>query len=95
MESSPGVKVISLVQTVVNRALAKGCRSGAFYSVVEDVVHKYVPEAPSTDAVSAKPVVPSFFTLFEARFVKHEVEKSFLDEAKMKKRFLSQRRQLR
>lgn len=54
IDSGRDKKVVFVVQTVVSRALAKGFLSGAFYSAVEQAVHKCVPNHTSTDAAVAK-----------------------------------------
>lgn len=54
MESSPDRKMISVIQTLAGRALAKSFRSTAFYSAVGDAVQKCVTEPPSVDAAAVK-----------------------------------------
>lgn len=65
---------------MVNRVLAEGSRSAAFYSAAEDAVHKCVPEPPSADAVAAKLVDSSSFTVPVTNFIKHEVTENSSDK---------------
>lgn len=75
--------VVSFFQKVVNRALAKGFQGAAFYSAVEEEVHRCVPEASRAETLATNPVDAPFFTGPIARFVKHAVSKNFLDKAEM------------
>lgn len=82
-ESSLDTKVISLIPTAVNRALARGFRSATFYAVVEEVVHECVPKPRMIDAVARKRVNSPFFTVPVAKLVKHEVQNNFFNKVKM------------
>lgn len=62
-EPSPDTKLISLIRTVVGRALGKCFRSDAFYSTAEDAVHKCVPEPTIIDVVAAKQLEGFPFTV--------------------------------
>lgn len=53
-ESCPNSEVISVIQTEVSRALAKGFLSAALYFTVEEAVLKCVPVVSSVDADVAK-----------------------------------------
>lgn len=64
------MNVIFVIKTVVHKVLAKGFRSAAFNSVVEDTVHKFVPKPPSIDAAAVTFVDVSSFTVLVAKFVK-------------------------
>lgn len=76
-----------MIQTVNSRAQAKGFRSTALYSVVNEAVHKSVPKSPTVDAVATKLVDgPSKVPI--AKFVKREVEKNSLDKAMMERQFV-------
>lgn len=46
-KSSLDTKVVSVIQAVLNRALAKDFRRAAFYTAVQGAVQKYVPEPRS------------------------------------------------
>lgn len=60
-ESIRDMKVISVIRTVVNKALAKDFCIAASFAAVEEEVHNCVPELPSEDAVATKLVdVASF-----------------------------------
>lgn len=72
-ESSPDMKMISVMQTVVNRAFSKGFCSAAFYSEVQEAVHKCVPERQNVDAVGTTLVGTPFFYRAVATFVKNKV----------------------
>lgn len=77
-ESSPDMKLIPVIYTVVNMALAKRVRSAAFFSVVGDKVHNCIPEPPSADAAAARLVDARSLTVPARRFGKHEVVKKRL-----------------
>lgn len=87
-ESIPDKKVISVIPTAVNGALANGFRSVAFYSAVQQAIHKCEPKHPSVDAGAAKLVDSLSFTVASAEMFQHEIEKSSLDKAKIEKRFV-------
>lgn len=53
-ESGPDAKKISVIKTVVSRALVKGNRSATFYSAVKESVEKNVREPLILDEVAAK-----------------------------------------
>lgn len=82
-KSSPGTKVVSMLQTVVNRAVDKGFRSVAFYLTVEKAVHKSVPEPQSVDTVTTMLINSPAFTVLVVEFIKHKVEKSSVDKARI------------
>lgn len=72
---------------MVNKALPKGFRSAALYSSVKEVVQKPVPEPPSIDTVMEKLVDDPSFTVPVAKLVKHEVQRNYVDKAKMENPF--------
>lgn len=86
-ESSPDTKVISVTQTVVNRALTEGLQSHTLHSAVTKAVHGCVAETKSLEAVATIMFIVSSLILHLAIFIKHEVEKGSLDKAEMEKRF--------
>lgn len=52
------------------------------------MVHNFVPEPSGADAVATKLADAPSFTVPVDKFVKHDVKKNSLDEAKMEKRFV-------
>lgn len=73
---------------MVKRALAKGFRSAAVYSAVEEGAHNCVPELPRVDSVETRFVNVLSFTTTVARLVSHKVKKNSLDNVKMDKWFV-------
>lgn len=67
-EPSPDIKILSVIRTVVSRAVVKGFRIAAFYSAVEEALQKLIPKFPSVDAVAAKLINVTFFTVPVASF---------------------------
>lgn len=86
-ESRPDTKVISVTQTVVNRALAEGFRNAPFCSAVQQAVHKCLAGPQSTDAVPTRMIDAPVPAVPVARFIRTEVEKVFLDSTKMEELF--------
>lgn len=82
------MKVIYVIEIVVNRPLAKGLQSAAVYLAVEEGVQKYVSEPPGMDAVATKLVKALSFTIPVNKVVKYEIKKNSLDNANMKEKFL-------
>lgn len=54
---------------------------------MEETVHKCVFEPRSVELVVTKVIYTLAFTVFGAKFFKQKVEKSFLDNTEMEKRF--------
>lgn len=73
-----------------SRAMTKGFRSAVFYLAVKETVHKRVPKPLTVDVVYTRLVDAISFTISVAEFVKHEVEKKFLEKIKTEKRFVKQ-----
>lgn len=69
--SSADTMLISVIQSVGYRALAKPFRSASIYLVVEEAVHKCVQEPASAGAVAAKLVYVRSFTVPAAKYVMH------------------------
>lgn len=57
-------------------------------SLLNDAVHKCVPEPPSAFTVGAKLVDAPSLTVAVAKFVRHKVEKNCLDLISTKNRFV-------
>lgn len=72
------MKVISAVETVIDRALTKGSQNAALTSAVERAVLKRAPEPWEIDVFSARPIAFLFFTVLVAKFVKQEFENIIL-----------------
>lgn len=70
-KSNPDTKTVPLLQTVVNKALAEGFWSAAFYLAVEEVEYNFVPDPPSAHAVAEKLVDALSSTVSETKLVKH------------------------
>lgn len=67
--------------------MAEGYRSEAASSAMDKAVSKGILEPRIVDAKVTILVDTVSFTIPVANFVKHKVEKSFLDKKRMKKRF--------
>lgn len=87
-ESNPGTKLVSMIQTVVSRALSKGFRNAPFYTTVDELLEECVSKPSGADAVVAKLLHAPSFTVPVAKFVGHEVEKNSINKAKMVDRFV-------
>lgn len=72
---------------MVNRAVIKVFRSGAFNLAVEEAVQKSVLEPQSVEAVATRMAYSPAFSVLVAIFINHEVNRCFLNKTKMKKRF--------
>lgn len=72
-ESSPDANMICAMQAVVNRALIKAFQSVAFVSVVEEAVHRCVPEGFRIDTAVEKVVDSTFLTSRVAKFINKEM----------------------
>lgn len=77
-----------MMQTDLNRSLAKGFWSATYYLAVEDAVHNGMPEPWSVNKVAAKLADCPSVLVPVAKFIKHEIEKNSLDKAKMARRFV-------
>lgn len=67
----------------MNRDLARGLLSAAFYLAAEEAVQRWIPEPTTVDAVATEQVDALFFTVPVSKYVKHKVEKNFLSKAIM------------
>lgn len=75
-ESSPVKKVISVIWTVVSKAVDKDFQHAAFYMTVEQVIHKCVSEPQIIGSVATLLTNALAFTVAVAKLIKHKVEKS-------------------
>lgn len=87
-ESSSDAKVISVIRTVVNKALRKGFRSAAFYLAVQKAVHKCVAEHQTVEVVVTSMSDTLAFIVPVTKFIDHKLDKSSFDKARMEEWFM-------
>lgn len=83
------MKVISVIQKVINRAVEKAYQSYAFYQTVKKAVQKFVSELPSFGVVATKMIDVPAYPVAEAIYIKHKVEKNLVQKAKIKELYSS------
>lgn len=72
----------------MNRAVAKVFQSFAFYTAMEQAVHKCVLELQTFDAVLTQMIDAPASTVNVSKFFKQEVESSFLEKNEVEERFV-------
>lgn len=87
-ESSPESKV-SVIQTVINKAVAIPFQSAAFQTAKEFAVYKCVVESPVVNPFETCTIDTPTFTVFEAKYFQHEIEKKLLEKANWEERFIN------
>lgn len=68
-------KMTSVMEMVLDRAMAEASKSASFQMVVEPLVQKRVVEPHIVDSVVTRMIDAPALTVPVAKFVKHEVEK--------------------
>lgn len=75
--------LIPVIQTSVDRAEAKAFQSMVFHTVIGQAVHKCVSEPRIGDAAETRMIEDLAFGVLVLKFIQNQVEKSFLQKAKM------------
>lgn len=68
--------------------MAKVYQSAATYAAVRQAAQKFVSNPQLTDGIATRMIHVLVFTVHVAKFIKHEIEKKYHEEAKMAKRFV-------
>lgn len=86
-KSRPDSNMISEIQNVVNRALAKAFGSAAFHSVVYHYAQKCEAERQIIDDVATNIIDTAALIVSGGKYIKREVEKGFPDTVTIEERF--------